>query len=30
MPVYSPSHAERHWVELIRLFDSVLKQPQPA
>ena len=25
MPVYSPEHAERHWKELIALFDGVLK-----
>ncbi len=30
MPVYNPEAAERHWVELIQLFDSTLKEPQPA
>jgi carboxymethylenebutenolidase len=30
MPVYNPDGAERHWRELIALFDETLKQPVAA
>jgi carboxymethylenebutenolidase len=30
MPVHNPEAAERHWRELIALFDSVLKSPRAA
>jgi carboxymethylenebutenolidase len=28
MPVHDPGHAERHWRELVALFDDVLKSPE--
>jgi carboxymethylenebutenolidase len=30
MPVHNPEAAERHWRELIKLFDETLKQPVSA
>ena len=30
MPVYNPEAAERHWRELIKLFDETLKEPAAA
>ena len=30
MPVYDREAAERHWRELLALFDATLKAPQPA
>ena len=30
MPVYNPEAAERHWTELLNLFDEVLKEPVAA
>ena len=30
MPVHDAAGAQRHWKELVALFDETLKQPQPA